>query len=364
MNPIKDRVKDLQKILADLEAKLNIEEKRKKLRDLTAESVKSDFWQDIVSATSIMEKISNLKKDIDTLESLKSQLDSAFELASLAKPTEEDIKKGLEKELAKIEKEISKLEFQTFLSGKYDEGNAILSIHGGQGGTEAMDWAEMLLRMYLRFAEKRGWKTSLISETKGEEAGIKSATVEIVGHLSYGYLKNEAGAHRLVRQSPFNADKLRQTSFALVEVLPVVAEPKEVPISSDDLEIETFRSSGPGGQNVQKVETAVRIRHKPSGIVVAAQSERSQAQNKENALKLLRSKLSHIKEEKKKTEERKLKGEYKTASWGNQIRNYILHPYKLVKDLRTGVETKDPAKVLDGDLGEFIEAELKLGKPK
>ena len=256
-----------------------MEKKKKQLRELTAESVKSEFWQNMVSATKTMEKIATTKALLETIEDLKSRLSSSLEIANLPDKDAIDLAQELKDETRKIEKEISNLELQTFLSGKYDEANAILSVHSGQGGTEAMDWAEMVLRMYLRYAEKKHWKVALLAESKGEEAGIKSADIEISGSYVYGYLKHEAGTHRLVRQSPFNADKLRQTSFALVEVLPVVTHQKEAVISNDDLEVGTFRSSGPGGQNVQKVETAVRIRHKPKGMEVYTQSERNQAQN-------------------------------------------------------------------------------------
>ncbi|OGY23003.1 MAG: peptide chain release factor 2 [Candidatus Woykebacteria bacterium RBG_13_40_15] len=328
------------------------------LNKLLAESAKSNFWKDIAEANSVMERVSFLKKELEEVTSLKSRISNAIDLANLGSGS--NLENDLEKEAAYIEDEFKKIEFHLFLSGKYDAGSAILAVHSGQGGVEAMDWAQMLLRMYLRFFERRGWKASLLSETRGEEAGIKSAAVEVSGYYAYGFLKNEAGTHRLVRQSPFNADRLRQTSFALVEILPVIEGIKEVTISPDDLEIETFRSSGPGGQNVQKVETAVRIRHIPTGIVVSTQSERSQAQNKENALKLLRSKVFALKEEEKKTEKKKLKGGFKIASWGNQIRSYVLHPYKMVKDLRTKIESRDPFAVLDGDLDKFIEAEIKL----
>ncbi|MDP2720735.1 MAG: peptide chain release factor 2 [bacterium] len=357
MEQLIQKLKTLEKRLFSLEKKLNIGQKIKDLGQLDTESAKSDFWTDINKATKTMSKISFLKQEIENINNLKDRLKDALALADLKT---QDMTPDLEKEAARIEQQIAGFEFSLFLSGAYDAGSALLSLHAGQGGVEAMDWAQVLLRMYLRFSERKNWKTSLISETRGEEAGIKSATIEIDGLYAYGYLKNEAGTHRLVRQSPFNADHLRQTSFALVEVLPVIEEAKDVSISPDDLEVETFRASAPGGQNVQKVETAVRIRHKPSKIVVTAQSERSQAQNKENALKLLRAKLFSLQEEKREKEQKKLKGEFKTASWGNQIRNYVLHPYKLVKDLRTGVESNDPQAVLDGEMEKFIEAEVKL----
>ena len=359
MDSLLEKLNVLKKNIEDLEKKLNLSQKTKDLRQLEADSMKGDFWQDINLATATMEKISFLKSEIEEVSDLMQRINSSLEIAKV--PSEAVVMKSdIESEIAQISKRMEKLEFKLFLTGKFYGGPAILSIHAGQGGTEAMDWALMLQRMYLRYAEKKGWKSFHLNETKGEEAGIKSASIEITGNHVYGYLRNEAGTHRLVRQSPFNADKLRQTSFALVEVLPVIEGVKDIEISPDDLEIGTFKSSGPGGQNVQKVETAVRVHHRPSGIVISAQSERSQAQNKENALKLLRSKLYKLEEEKREKEERKLKGEYKTASWGNQIRNYILHPYKLVKDLRTNVESNDPQSVLDGELDEFIEAEIKL----
>lgn len=357
MEELKQIVKSLETRLKNIGEKFNVEDKRKEIRHLEAESVKSDFWKDINRAKKVMQEIADLQNGIDDLNNLSGNLVSVKELLDLAK---EDSLDDLKKEVDQIETSLDNLETILFLSGPYDKSDAIISIHAGQGGVEAMDWAAMLLRMYLRFAELKNWSTHLLEETPGEEAGIKSATIEIKGPKAYGLLKKEAGTHRLVRQSPFNADKLRQTSFALVEVLPVIEESQEIEIKEGDIELETFRSSAPGGQNVQKVSSAVRIRHKPSGIVVSTQSERSQAQNREIAMKILLGKLSQIKEEERQKLKKKLKGPHKAASWGNQIRSYVLHPYKMVKDLRTNVESKDPQKVLDGDLDEFIEAEIRL----
>jgi len=263
-------------------------------------------------------------------------------------------------ELKELGSRLDKFELQTFLSGPYDPKNALISIHAGQGGTEAMDWASMLFRMYLRYSEKKNWKTETIDVSEGEEAGIKSVTFKIEGRNAYGFLKGEAGTHRLVRQSPFNADKLRQTSFALVEVLPELEEADltTVDIRDEDLEWQFFRASTQGGQNVQKVSTAVRLIHKPSEIVVTAHTERFQEQNRKIALNLLRAKLWAREEAMREKKVKELKGEYRPASWGNQIRSYVLHPYKMVKDLRTEVETGNPDTVLDGELDLFIEAEI------
>ncbi len=238
----------------------------------------------------------------------------------------------------------------------------MLSIHAGQGGTEANDWAEMLLRMYLRYAEKQGWKTEVLHQVKGEEAGISTVTIEITGPYAFGYLKNEKGTHRLVRLSPYNAQNLRQTSFAGVEVVPVIesTDEKAIEIKPEDIEFKAVRASGPGGQNVNKTSTAVTIKHISTGIVVHASNQRSQLQNKENALRMLRAKLFELEQQKEQEEMSKIKGEHKVAAWGNQIRNYVLQPYKLVKDLRTGIESTDPESVLDGEIDKFIEAEIRL----
>lgn len=276
----------------------------------------------------------------------------------------------LGKEIAKFEENLKKEEIKVFLSGKYDKGNAILSIYSGAGGQDAQDWAAMLLRMYQRYCGSRGFSSEVLQQSFGEgggpegRIGIKSATLEIKGNFAYGFLKRETGVHRLVRISPFSAKDLRHTSFALVEILPELtkSEEEKINIRPEDLKLEMFRSSGPGGQNVNRRETATRITHLPTGIVVACQSERLQGLNRDKAMKVLMAKLFRLEEEKSKKELKDIKGDMISASWGNQIRSYVLHPYKMVKDLRTGVELSDAEEVLGGKLDELIEAEVKLDK--
>ncbi|GBD22609.1 Peptide chain release factor 2 [bacterium HR29] len=307
----------------------------------------------------MLQRSAALRERIETWRNLERRAAETLDLLKLAEEEEDEAAiEAAERDLDGIETELRRLEFQIRLAGPYDARSAILAVHAGAGGTESQDWAEMLLRMYLRWAERRGYDTEVIDVTEGEEAGIKSATVEIRGPYAYGYLKGEHGVHRLVRLSPFDSAHARHTSFAKVEVLPEVDEPGEVHIDPKDLRIDVFRASGRGGQNVQKNATAVRIVHIPTGIVVTCQNERSLSQNKESAMKVLEARLLQLELQRQAEEKARLKGEHVDMGWGNQIRSYVLHPYKMVKDHRTGFETSDAAAVLDGEIDGFIEAYL------
>jgi len=335
-------------------------EKEKELDALEAKSEDTTIWDDPTQAQTLMKKVSDLRSEVEQWRTLERKTRDFLELAASG---DSDLETEIQVETNKIGKEIDQLEIETLLSGQYDKGNAFLSVNSGAGGTEACDWASMLLRMYLRWAEMKGFKTEILDQTPGEEVGIKSVTVSINGKNVYGYLRAEKGVHRLVRLSPFDAAHRRHTSFSQVEVMPEASQDDPVVrINSEDLKIDSFRSSGAGGQNVQKNSTAIRITHIPSGIVVSCQNERSQLQNKENAMRVLRARLLEEYEKKKEKDLALIKGEFIKTEWGSQIRSYVLHPYQMAKDHRTEYETANTVAVLDGDIDPFIETYLKMKK--
>lgn len=360
MQEIITQAQALQKRIVQVSEQLNIGGLSEKLVQLENTMNQPGFWDQPEQAQRISKTVNDIQSEIATWKQLQADTIDIIELAQLnAHAADEHITQELTEKLQELTATFEQLEFHILFNGEHDEYNTLVAIHAGAGGVDAQDWAEMLLRMILRYCERKQLNTKVIDISRGQEAGIKSVIIEVIGRYAYGLLKSEYGVHRLVRQSPFNADALRQTSFALIEVLPDLGEVSPIEIKEDDLRIDVFRSGGNGGQSVNTTDSAVRITHLPTNIVVTCQNERSQHQNKATALKILKAKLHQLEIEKLHDEKQKLRGEYTSAEWGNQIRSYVLHPYKMVKDHRTNYEESDPDKVLDGYIDRFIESYLR-----
>ncbi len=355
MEQIRQQAEALQESVESLAKKLDLNALLAKIGELEARMAKPDFWQDSQSAQEVVRQDAKIRAQVDPVIQLKHDIDDIVEITE---SNDDVLLPEVRESFADCQQRFKTLKQILLFSGKYDDHDAILQLRAGAGGTDAQDWTEMLQRMYLRWAEHSALKTEVVESAAGEEAGIKSATITVNGPYAYGKLKGEHGVHRLVRLSPFNADSLRQTSFAMVEVLPQIDAPEEVEIDDKDLRIDVFRASGHGGQSVNTTDSAVRITHIPTSIVVSIQNERSQLQNRETALRILRSKLAQLQLEQHKEHVAELKGPTKSAEWGNQIRSYILHPYTMVKDARTKYEERDAQAVLDGKLGGFIQSYL------
>ncbi|MBD3369640.1 peptide chain release factor 2 [Candidatus Fermentibacteria bacterium] len=362
LQELQERVAEAGRRLAELKSAFDYDELRKKERSLSAEMANPDFWDDHSQAIRVVSRLKRIQLWTKPLEEQREGLEdlrTALEL--LSEESDEELMEDSSSELAKIEKQLDSLEFRQMLSGENDSEDAILQIRSGAGGIDSQDWAEMLLRMYTYWAEKQGFELEVMTHQEGDEAGIREAAVSVKGPYAYGYLRAESGIHRLVRKSPFDQNHRRHTSFASVFALPDLDDSIEVEIKSDDLRVDTFRASGAGGQHVNKTSSAVRITHEPTGIVVSCQNQRSQHRNREVAMRILRARLYELEQRKREDEKAKLEEDKKDVSWGNQIRSYVLHPYRMVKDHRTNLETSDVDAVLSGDLQEFIEAYLREG---
>jgi len=358
MKEIVEPLENLASRIEKAKSLLKISDLKKKADNLDSEATKEGFWNNREKATRVTTESADLKKQVSEWEDLEKRTADLLEIAHIAHANDHEIVSEVKAGTEELEKDLDKAEFTMLFSGEYDQNNALLSVYAGSGGVDAQDWAEMLLKMYLKFSEKQGFQAKIISISSGDEAGIKSVTVEIAGTWAYGYLRSEAGVHRLVRLSPYDADKARHTSFALVDVVPEI-ETEDYAVDEKDLRIETFRASGHGGQSVNTTDSAVRITHIPTGVTATSQNERSQLQNKNHSMKVLVSRLKILEEKKLKKEISEIRGENVSAEWGNQIRSYVLHPYNMVKDHRTQAETSNANSVLEGDLDDFIESFLK-----